>query len=879
MLRFATAVLAIGVLCSCGGGEDTPPNDAGDSGRDGAMPDGGRNDGTMPDGGRPDGTMPDGAMPDGAMPDGAMPDGTMPDGAMPDGAMPDGISPMDAMPDAVAPGCVDADNDGYGVDGTGMCLGPDCDDGDPGITDTGMRSCWSGTSGAVGVGACRAGVQLCAAGMWGGCSGEVVPGGEACNAVDDDCDGNTDESLGSFACGTGACAATATACAMGTLGMCSPGTPGANDSTCNGIDDDCDGLVDEDCTCVHVAPSGNDTNAVADNNATPFRSIQAAIDWAAADATRLRRICVASGASCGASTAYAAAVTMSDGISVYGRYESTGWTRCSTATTTTIRPNVAEGVRFPSSVASPTVLAGFNVERFTASTTSAITIDGAHQVTIAEVVIDNTPTVSNSYGINLINGAQATITRSSIGAGTGTAESIAIRSVGSTPTIRGNCQTIDAAGHCSSFCGASGNAIRARFTSGTGVTYGVLLDASPAAVVEQNAICGGEADSAAGVRIAGAATGVVMRANLVNVFGGATDSHGVWMEDCGGAAPWIVDNHMIAAAGDTTMTRVDGVRAIGDCHPIIDTNERITGGSEGGAVGANGVYCGANAGGVASRCAVLGNLDIEGSARGFPPTSVGVRCDDGGCLRIENNRISGRGGMEAWGVYIGASGTLISGNLILGGCAANATGLYAEGSFARIENNYVRGFVANECAVGSTFTPTNTVAMHVAASAGANEVDVHSNTLDSNGSGMCTGLGLLLDTGGMMPATSPSGVYRNNIVHVRDCGTTYSVREENMAADPRVFENDDLDPTRSPTGLYVDEGTTAATTIAAVNALSDATFTANVSFDPSFVSYPGDVHLSAGSACIGMGTSVGAPMSDFEGDPRPSPPSIGCDER
>ena len=37
----------------------------------------------------------------------------------------------------------------------------------------------------------------------------------------------------------------------------------------------------------------------------------------------------------------------------------------------------------------------------------------------------------------------------------------------------------------------------------------------------------------------------------------------------------------------------------------------------------------------------------------------------------------------------------------------------------------------------------------------------------------------------------------------------------------------------------------------------------------------GDVHLSAGSPAIDSGTRTGAPVTDFEGDPRPT--GGGCD--
>ena len=46
-----------------------------------------------------------------------------------------------------------------------------------------------------------------------------------------------------------------------------------------------------------------------------------------------------------------------------------------------------------------------------------------------------------------------------------------------------------------------------------------------------------------------------------------------------------------------------------------------------------------------------------------------------------------------------------------------------------------------------------------------------------------------------------------------------------------------------------------------------------------FVSYPGNLHLTSGSMCIGAGTSVGAPGADWDGDVRDaSAPDIGADE-
>jgi len=119
-----------------------------------------------------------------------------------------------------------------------VCNGED-DDCD-GETDEGLGQTMCGT------GSCAATVDNCAGGISQICI-PGTPGDETCNNVDDDCDGATDEGLTrDTACGLGACASTgAETCNAGSWGnnTCTPGTPGTE--TCNNIDDDCDGETDE----------------------------------------------------------------------------------------------------------------------------------------------------------------------------------------------------------------------------------------------------------------------------------------------------------------------------------------------------------------------------------------------------------------------------------------------------------------------------------------------------------------------------------------------------------------------------------------------------------------------------------------------------------
>ncbi|HAA58115.1 MAG TPA: hypothetical protein DCE42_25355 [Myxococcales bacterium] len=121
--------------------------------------------------------------------------------------------------------------------------------------------CTDGTTQDCGTdtGECKKGLQTCTDEKWGSCEGQTAPVTEACNGLDDDCDGEVDEELksdcytgstgctkntyGVFEC-KGACNAGTRSCVNGKLGACvNETTPTAE--TCNGKDDDCDGQIDD----------------------------------------------------------------------------------------------------------------------------------------------------------------------------------------------------------------------------------------------------------------------------------------------------------------------------------------------------------------------------------------------------------------------------------------------------------------------------------------------------------------------------------------------------------------------------------------------------------------------------------------------------------
>ncbi|MDC3984826.1 MopE-related protein [Polyangium jinanense] len=137
-------------------------------------------------------------------------------------------------------------------------------------TEGQTRKCYGGPPISQGVANCKEGDQTCLNGFWGDCKADVIPGGEVCDGVDNNCDGAIDEISGCECSGD-----QTKECYTGDdkfvgIGVCKKGyypckggkfdetkcltevLPGAE--VCNGLDDDCNGLPDDamglglDCT-------------------------------------------------------------------------------------------------------------------------------------------------------------------------------------------------------------------------------------------------------------------------------------------------------------------------------------------------------------------------------------------------------------------------------------------------------------------------------------------------------------------------------------------------------------------------------------------------------------------------------------------------------
>ncbi|MHC4837881.1 MAG: MopE-related protein [Planctomycetota bacterium] len=245
---------------SGGGGEDDAGASAVDAGPDAAPPgpDAARDGGgaMSPDAARPDAAPPEPDAGDGAAdagtldgdatpaPDAASPDADVVDAQLPDAQLPDAQLPDAQLPDAQLPdaACVPMQETCNGFD-------DDCD----GAADENADCCSPGETRPCGVdrGVCRRAAQPCVDFAWGPCPGTAEQGDERCDALDNDCDGETDEvweDLGSpCSAGQGECRVMgAIACTPDGAGAACDAQPGvAGVKACNFLDDDCDGETDE----------------------------------------------------------------------------------------------------------------------------------------------------------------------------------------------------------------------------------------------------------------------------------------------------------------------------------------------------------------------------------------------------------------------------------------------------------------------------------------------------------------------------------------------------------------------------------------------------------------------------------------------------------
>jgi hypothetical protein len=477
--------------------------------------------------------------------------------------------------------------------------------------------------------------------------------------------------------------------------------------------------------CFKVAPFGDDAYAEETLGATPFQSVQAAIDFADEHRELGTRICVAGGPAC-QPMQYPGPIgtdlRMRSGISVVGGFESSSYTRCSSSIpVTTLRPGTAAGVVFDADVQSETTLEGIAIRPDIEGTrTACVTVRGASGVRLVSLHIDD-GLADEWHGIDLID-SEATIMDVAVYA------QRSMRSVG----VHAFASRVDVQG-----------------TLEMRVTSGIWLENSPGSRIAADVTIW---NSANGVRITGDADGTRVSDSSLRVSGTSDDITGFSFEDCADKAPFL---SATIAVDIENGSSADGVRSR-SCHPRIE-NSSITVRGNGSRI-LRGVSCGSgNSGG--SRC-VLINDQIRTVDMGIllsPGISgTGVWCGRGSCELIESSTIVGLElqpgscysscSYQAIGVDLEGTNTRVRGNEIRAGCGDRAAGIRASGISAEaevhLENNTVYGrTTTGEC---------GSVVDNVVASAGllsGGNIDVRSNTFDGGGSTMsvntCTSAAVL----------------------------------------------------------------------------------------------------------------------------------------
>lgn len=147
-------------------------------------------------------------------------------------------------PDVTPDSAEDNSDVADGPDSQG-CDSKACDDGNPCTDDScSIQSgcthsnnalqlpCYSGPPGTAGKGACKGSKAICVGGQPADCIGEVTPTTEACNDLDDDCNGQTDDGDAAKTCGLGA-ECLAGACAGSGTTVWAKGFDGGNSGEVN----------------------------------------------------------------------------------------------------------------------------------------------------------------------------------------------------------------------------------------------------------------------------------------------------------------------------------------------------------------------------------------------------------------------------------------------------------------------------------------------------------------------------------------------------------------------------------------------------------------------------------------------------------------------
>jgi len=168
---------------------------------------------------------------------------------------------------------------------------------------------------------CKSGVWACTADEKGvECVGDTPSGAEICDGKDNDCDGQVDEGFGTTTCGLGVCKHTVENCQNGVEKTCDPleGALPADVPDDQGIDSNCDG-VDGDVQLAIFVDVATGKEGQAGTPDKPLKTIASGV--AAAVAAGLDQVYVSKGT-------YSGPLAITGGIDYFGGYDaSNDWQR------------------------------------------------------------------------------------------------------------------------------------------------------------------------------------------------------------------------------------------------------------------------------------------------------------------------------------------------------------------------------------------------------------------------------------------------------------------------------------------------------------------------------------------------------------------------
>jgi hypothetical protein len=746
--------------------------------------------------------------------------------------------------------CVENDYDGDGY-GPGCDDVRDCDDFDPSISLDGVVACpddlsQPGICGASAYRTCTAGV------LSDTCEGFVPPlAAEACNAEDDDCDGTVDEALPSTTIGEGRCAETLS-CVDGALATTSPAVP-ANDG-CEGpgfeVDDDCDGRVDEDCVpddCVYVRTGGVEGEGTP---IAPFGRLSDGIRVAHERGTD--RVCLlAAGVPSGCSAlAYTMpTVAISNDLTIVGGLVASAAgvvSECAQgAEATSLSPFDTGGIGVPGG--RTLTLRDLVVRHPNASsgTAQALEVRTGGTLVMHNVRVrgsDGAGTISLRRGVFVRSGGTLVAHASRIESGPA-ATAYAIDATDATVALLEGCGARGCVPSCSDL---NHGLATSRFGAALRANGGELL-------MDRVAVCVDRAQT--GVEVSGTARAAVVRSYVEMGPELAGVVRGVHASSC--TSLWVHDTRVATTvgAGEDDVDDVVGIDAT-SCPALISDDEvvgvrTILGRQVGKAYG---VRCNS------TTCTVTGNVATGASSGLGVLEAFGLACVNG-CGYVAQNTFVGAtvATQQATGMLLDSTRATVTRNRAVGGCGELVVGAVTLGGALRLTNNELTG-------VRCDAPPTYAGGIAVEGRTGASFTS-HGNSYDA---GRTVGADLdCTSTGLALRADTRFGSFVNDVLVGGECAFARAVIVESRA--PSIFSHVGL------VGSYYEVVDDLAYTDAASLAGAYPLFVGHVfTSTPRFVDRPTSLRIQPTSPFAGAGSRLGGPRVDFDGSPRPSPPSIGA---